>query len=142
MTGDGRTPLLLDTHFWIWLQKGETSVFTGSIRRAIEAAVAAGNLYLSIISVWEVALLQSKGRIELSLPCGLWVQQALAIPGLVLIPMSPEIAVESCNLPKPFHGDPADRIIVATARILGARLLTRDSKIREYGQKHHVTLVR
>jgi len=55
--------------------------------------------------------------------------------------MTPEIAVESCNLFKPFHGDPADRIIVAAARILGARLLTRDSKIREYGRKHHVSLL-
>ena len=69
------------------------------------------------------------------------MQQALAIPGLALAAMTPEIAVESCNLFKPFHGDPADRIIVAAARILGARLLTRDSKIREYGRKHHVSLL-
>jgi len=141
MTGDGRVPLLLDTHFWIWLQNGEPGVFTGPIRRAIEAAAAAGRLYLSVISVWEVALLESKGRIELSLPCGLWVQQALDIPGLVLTPLTPEIAIESCNLPPPFHGDPADRIIVATARNMGARLLTRDDKIIEYGRKRHLSLL-
>jgi len=141
MTGDGRVPLLLDTHFWIWLQNGEPGVFTGPIRRAIEAAAAAGRLYLSVISVWEVALLESKGRIELSLPCGLWVQQALDIPGLVLTPLTPEIAIESCNLPPPFHGDPADRIIVATARHMGARLLTRDDKIIEYGRKRHLSLL-
>ena len=80
MTGEGRAPLLLDTHFWIWLQNGEPGVLAGPIRRAIEASAAGGRLYLSIISVWEVALLESKGRIELSLPCGLWVQQALAMP--------------------------------------------------------------
>ncbi|MGA3238389.1 MAG: type II toxin-antitoxin system VapC family toxin [Bryobacteraceae bacterium] len=141
MTGDGRVPLLLDTHFWIWLQNGEPGVFTAPIRRAIDASAAGGRLYLSIISVWEVALLESKGRIELSLPCGLWVQQALAIPGLAVAPLTPEIAIESCNLPPPFHGDPADRIIVATARNLGARLLTRDRNIIEYGRKRHFSLL-
>jgi PIN domain nuclease of toxin-antitoxin system len=141
MTGDGRVPLLLDTHFWIWLQNGEPGVFTGPVRRAIEASAAGGRLYLSIISVWEVAMLESKGRIELSLPCGLWVQQALAIPGLAVIPLTPEIAVESCNLPPPFQGDPADRIIVATARNMGARLLTRDGKIIAYGRKRHLALL-
>jgi PIN domain nuclease of toxin-antitoxin system len=141
MTGEGRVPLLLDTHFWIWLQNGETGVFTGSIRRAIEAAAAGGRLYLSIISVWEVAMLESKGRIELTLPCGLWVKEAVAIPGLAIVPLTPEIAIESCNLPPPFHGDAADRIIVATARNMGARLLTRDDKIIEYGRKRHLALL-
>src|SRR5580704_8499947 len=141
MTGDGRVPLLLDTHFWIWLQNGEPGVFTGPIRRAIEAAAAGGRLCLSVISVWEVAMLESKGRIELTLPCGLWVKQALAIPGLAVVPLTPEIAIESCNLPPPFHGDPADRLIVATARNMGARLLTRDRKIIEYGRKRHLVLL-
>src|ERR1700728_4625261 len=141
MTGDGRVSLLLDTHFWAWLENGESGVFTGPVRRAIESSAAGGRLYLSIISVWEVALLESKGRIELSLPCGLWVQQALAIPGLALAPLTPEIAIESCNLPPPFHGDPADRIIVATARNMGARLLTRDREIIGYGRKRHFSLL-
>jgi PIN domain nuclease of toxin-antitoxin system len=141
MTGDGRAPLLLDTHFWIWLQKGETSMFTRPIRTAVEESAARGRLYLSIISVWEVALLESKSRIRLSLPCGEWVQQALAIPGLIVAPLTPEIAIESCNLPPPFHGDPADRIIVATARKMSARLLTRDEKIIEYGRKRHLALL-
>jgi len=141
MTGDGRPPLLLDTHFWIWLQKGETGMFTGPIRRAVEESAAGGRLYLSIISVWEVALLESKGRIRLSLPCTAWVEQALAIPGLVVAPLTPEIAIESCNLPLPFHGDPADRIIVATARKMGAKLLTRDAQVIEYCRKRHIALL-
>jgi PIN domain nuclease of toxin-antitoxin system len=141
MTGDGGVPVLLDTHSWIWLQNGEPGVFTGPVRRAIEASAAGGRLYLSIISVWEVALLQSKGRIELSNSCGLWVQQALATPGLALTPLTSEIAIESCNLPPPFHGDPADRIIIATARNIGARLVTRDQKIIEYGRKRHLSLL-
>ncbi len=85
-------------------------------------------------------MLESKGRIQLSLPCGAWVQQALAIPGLIVAPLTPEIAIESCNLPPSFHGDLADRIIVATARKMSARLLTRDEKIIEYGRKRHVSL--
>ncbi len=141
MIGDGRVPLLLDTHFWIWLQSGEQSVFTDAILKAVESSAAGGRLHVSIISVWEVALLESKGRIRLSLPCGPWVQQALAIPGLSLAPLTPEIAIESCHLPSPFHGDPADRIIVATARILGAKLLTRDRKLVEYARKRHVLLL-
>lgn len=141
MTGDAQSPLLLDTHFWIWLQEGETMVFTGPIRKAVEDSAAGGRLYVSIISVWEVALFESKGRIKLSLPCDVWVQQALAIPGLIIAPLTPEIAIESCNLPQPFHGDPADRIIVATARKMSARLLTRDDKIVHYGRKRHVTLL-
>jgi PIN domain nuclease of toxin-antitoxin system len=141
MPVDNPVPVLLDTHFWIWLQNGEPGVFTAPIRRAIETAAARGKLYLSVISVWEVALLVSKGRIELSLSVGLWVRQALAIQGLVVAPLTPEIAIESCTLPAPFHGDPADRIIVATARNTGARLLTRDQKIVEYCRKRHIPLL-
>lgn len=141
MTNTGHVPLLLDTHFWIWLQKGEASVFTEPIRKAIEEAAAGGRLYLSTVSVWELALLESKGRVRLSLPTSLWVEKALAIPGLAVAPITVEIAIESCNLPSPFDGDPIDRIIVATARKMGARLLTRDRRLVEYGGKRHFALL-
>jgi PIN domain nuclease of toxin-antitoxin system len=93
------------------------------------------------MSVWELGMLESKGRIQLDIPCEQWVQQALAIPGLSVAPLTPEIALASTRLPEPFHGDPTDRSIVATARTLGLRLATRDSKILEYGRNRHVMLV-
>jgi len=133
--------ILLDTHYWIWLQLGEEDRFPSKARKAVEAAATAGNLLLSIISVWELGMLEAKGRIQLGSPCEQWVREALSTPGLTLIPLTPEIALDSSRLPGPFHGDPADRIIVATARGVGARLLTRDEKLVEYGRRHHMQLV-
>jgi PIN domain nuclease of toxin-antitoxin system len=140
MTGD-RAPLLLDTHYWVWLQFGAANRFSESVRLAVDQASAAGELLISAMSVWEVAMLESKGKLELHSPVEAWVRKALATPGLSIAPLTPEIAIESCNLPPPFHGDPADRIIVATARNLGARLLTRDRNIIEYGRKRHFSLL-
>ena len=131
-------PLLLDTHYWIWLQFGIRDHLTVPVLKAIDQAAASGSLLLSVISVWELGLLESKGRLQLYAPCEQWVRDALAIPGLSLAPLTPEIALASSRLPPPFHGDPADRIIVATARALGARLVTRDSKILAYSRKRHV----
>ncbi len=131
-------PLLLDTHYWIWLQFGIRDHLTAPVLKAIDQAAASGSLLLSVISVWELGLLESKGRLQLYAPCEQWVRDALAIPGLSLAPLTPEIALASSRLPEPFHGDPADRIIVATARALGARLVTRDSKILAYSRKRHV----
>ena len=98
-------------------------------------------LPISVISVWELGLLESKGRIQLYAPCEQWVRDALAIPGLSLALLTPEIALPSSRLPEPFHGDPADRIIVATARALGARLVTRDTRIRAYARKRHLSIL-
>jgi PIN domain nuclease of toxin-antitoxin system len=133
--------LLLDTHYWIWLQFGVREQLTPPVLKAVDQAAASGNLLLSVMSVWELGLLEAKGRIELYAPCEEWVRTALAMPGLSVAPLTPEIALASSRLPEPFHGDPADRIIVATARTMGARLATRDSKILEYGRKRHVALV-
>jgi PIN domain nuclease of toxin-antitoxin system len=69
------------------------------------------------------------------------VKEALATPGLVLAPITPEIALESSRLPRPFHGDPADRIIVATARRMAARLMTRDQKLIQYARKCHFAIL-
>jgi len=134
-------PLLLDTHYWIWLQSGTTPPLTPKIVRMVEQAAARGNVLLSVISVWELGILEAKGRVRLQSPCDQWVREALATPGLSLAPLTPEIALESSRLPGLFHGDPADRIIVATARSLGARLLTRDQKMIEYGRQRHVKVV-
>ncbi len=133
-------PLLIDTHYWLWLQFGIRERLTAQNLEIITKAADEGNLFLSVMSVWEVAMLESKGRIQLYKDCAQWVEEALSMPGLRLAPISPGIAVESTRLPGSFHGDPADRIIVATARTMGARLLTSDKNIRTYGRQHHVLL--
>jgi PIN domain nuclease of toxin-antitoxin system len=92
----------------------------------------ANGLGVSAISCWEVAKLVERGRLTLPVPVGPWMQQALGYPGVRLIPLSPEVAVESTQLPGAFHRDPADQIIVATARILNCPLVTLDQLIRAY----------
>jgi len=134
-------PLLLDTHYWIWLQLGTTDRISSRVRLAIEHAAASGRLLLSVISVWELGLLEAKGRIQLSMPCHEWVSRALATPGLVLAPLSAEIAVDSSHLPEPFHGDPADRIIISTARRMSAKLVTCDEKMRAYAKQHRMPIL-
>lgn len=83
-------------------------------------------------------MLASKGRLRLSGDHLEWVKNALQIPGLSLIALTPEAAMEASNLPGQFHGDPADRLLVATARHLGATLVTADECILEYGRQKHV----
>ncbi len=89
-------------------------------------------LGVSAISCWEVAKLVEKGRLTLPKPVDQWMRLALGYPGIQLLPLEPEIAIESTQLPRPFHDDPADQIIVATARIHQCPLLTIDKKIRDY----------
>jgi PIN domain nuclease of toxin-antitoxin system len=125
-------PLLLDTHCWIWSQFGLDHEFSPAGLSLFRQAASDGNLRLSIISVWEVAMLESKRRIHLQMDCFDWINQALQTPGLSLIPLTPEIAVESTRLPGSLHSDPADRILVATARNVGARLMTRDRLLLKY----------
>ena len=87
---------------------------------------------LSAISLWEIAKLVQSGRLELIVPLEDWLEQALAYPKVVIVPLSPAIAICSTRLPPPFHKDPADEIIVASALVLGCGLLTYDGKIRQY----------
>jgi PIN domain nuclease of toxin-antitoxin system len=89
-------------------------------------------LGVSVISCWEVAKLVEYQRLILPCPVNEWLKTALAYPNIKLLNLSPEIALESTQLPKPFHKDPADQIIVATARIYNCPLVTVDSKIRDY----------
>jgi len=130
--------LLLDTHTWIWLMNGEEPLKSSPARQQIEQAVGPDRMRVSVISVWEVGLLVPKNRISLSMGCDEWVRQALSAPGVSLAPLTPEIALASSHLPGEFHGDPADRIIVATARQIRATLVTRDSQIIQYGDQGHV----
>jgi len=131
-------PLLLDTHVWIWLAHGESRRIRPVAVRAIEDAGSRRAIRLSVVSVWEIALLESKGRLELPIPVSEWIRQALDRPDLELVGLEPGIAVESCGLPGAFHADPADRFLVATARLKNAVIVTRDKRILKYAGQGHV----
>ena len=137
-----RGPLLLDTHCWVWMQFGMHRLFSSGGLIALRESAAEARLLLSVISVWEVALLESKGRIQLWMDCDAWVRQALATPGLSVAALTPEIAIASTRLPGGLHGDPADRLIIATARAHGATLMTKDTKILAYGRAGHASVMR
>jgi PIN domain nuclease of toxin-antitoxin system len=132
--------VLLDTHIWIWLQAGGGKPLGRDTRDAIRRAANGGRLLLSAISVWELGMLEAKGRVKLHLPCSDWVAKALATPGLTLVQLTPQIAIESSRLPGSLQSDPADRIIAATARCMGASLVTFDEKLRSYAQDGHLRL--
>src|SRR2546421_4395150 len=106
--------ILLDTHIWFWWVYNP-DLLTRSQRSFFETTKDA--LGVSIISLWEIALLQSKGRIELPKKIDLWFDLALEESGIQVIDLSRPIIIGSNNLPGKFHRDPADRIIVATSRI-------------------------
>jgi len=133
--------LLLDTHVWIWLMSESARLASSKSLQVIQRASKLGSLRIAAISAWEVGMLEAKNRISFPIPCLDWVNQALNAPGVSLVPLLPEIAIESSRLPGTFHGDPADRILVASARKLGAHLVTDDSKIKKYGKDGHLQVI-
>lgn len=124
--------LILDTHVWLWLMTGDATLRRTPALALIEQAALDARLLVSAISVWEIGMLEAKGRISLPVDAMQWVAKALAAPGVRLQPLTPAIALHSSRLPGDFHGDPADRILVASARQLDAVLVTRDGKILDY----------
>jgi PIN domain nuclease of toxin-antitoxin system len=130
--------LLLDTHVWIWVVRGEDRI-PEPVLKVIFAAAGARSLFLSVMSIWEVSLLASKGRLVLNQPCLEWVDAALNRSGTELISLTAEIAVDCNSLPGRFHSDPADRIITATARVEGLTVITRDRQILDYAREGHVS---
>jgi PIN domain nuclease of toxin-antitoxin system len=122
--------IVLDTHIWVWWVHDAPEL--PPEYRAIVVDHETTGLGVSAISCWEVAKLVELGRLELPLPVDAWLTRALAEPGIRWLPLTPEIAVESTRLPAPFHRDPADQIIVATARIYRCPLVTVDGRIRGY----------
>jgi PIN domain nuclease of toxin-antitoxin system len=105
--------------------------------KSIRTAGDEGRVLVSAITPWEVAMLVSKGRLTLATDVMDWVREALKIPGLTLVPLEPEIAVNSTRLPWEMHPDPADRILVATALHLGATLVTADRALLRMAKKKH-----
>ncbi len=133
--------LLLDTHCWLWAQLGLIQKLSKAALDAIRRAESKGNLRISVISIWELAMLEKRGRVALPMNVRTWVDEALSKPGIDVAPLTPEMMIESVHLPGDLHGDPADRMLVATARVLGATLLTKDDQLIRYSRQRLVRAI-
>jgi PIN domain nuclease of toxin-antitoxin system len=132
--------LLLDTHAAIWIV--EDQPIASSATEAVDAAHRAGStVFVSAISAWEIGLLVSRNRLSLVASPERWFQRLLAIPGIRLAELSPSILIASSFLPGTPPRDPADRIILATARDIGATLITRDRLLLKYGEDGQVSTI-
>lgn len=123
--------IVLDTHCWLWWLS-DARQLSRAAKAAIRRAVAREEALVSAISVWEVAMLVARTRLELSLAVDEWVARAESVSGFRFVPVDNRIALRAVQLPGTFHPDPADRIIVATALVRGAQLATKDERIRGY----------
>ena len=133
-------PLLLDTHAAVWITEDHPLASTAV--EAIDAAYRAGStVFVSAITAWEIGLLVSRNRLSLFARPERWFQRLLAIPGVKLADLSPDILIASSFLPGEPPRDPADRIILATARDLGATLITRDRLLLKYGEDGQVSTI-
>jgi PIN domain nuclease of toxin-antitoxin system len=133
-------PLLLDTHAAIWITRNES--LAPRATEALNAAhQAAGVVFVSSITAWEVGLLVSRNRLNLLTTPQRWFARLLDVPGMRLAELSPDVLIAASFLPGNPPRDPADRIILATARDLGATLITRDRLLLEYGENGQVSTI-
>jgi PIN domain nuclease of toxin-antitoxin system len=130
-------PVLLDTCAAIWLMDGDP--LSAPSRASIRAAMAANRgVYIAPFSAWEIGTLVAGGRVHLTLSPEVWFETLLALPGVRLAELNPKVLINSTALPGTPPSDPADRIVAATARLYGYRIVTRDRKLLEYAQQGHI----
>ena len=123
--------IVADTHVWIWWLSDPDKI-PAKARKLLAESSQEAAIYISSISAWEILLLAAKGRIEFTMDAQDWITKAEALPFFRFVAVDNAIAMRSVRLPGSFHKDPADRIIVATAMILGTTLITSDTRIRKY----------
>jgi PIN domain nuclease of toxin-antitoxin system len=133
--------LLLDTHVWLWYAEGLSDRLRPAHVKQLDELCRKEGLFVSAVSVWEVGALVRKGRVQLSVPLRDWVDKTLSTRGIRFMPLDAATAAESTQLPGELHGDPADRFLVATARVHGATLATRDQAIIDYGETGSVRVL-
>lgn len=121
----------LDTHTWVWWVT-EDKRLSSSAGALISSVAPRQGVWISAISIWEVAKRVEKNQLALDRPIRIWLDAALAMPGLFVAELTQEILLESCELPGPFHGSLADQVIVATVRHHRGRLVTKDEALRNY----------
>ena len=123
--------IVLDTHALVWWVAGD-STLSKKAKAAIERELSGGEIIVSAISAWEIAMLVEREKLVLSMDVGSWLATVSGVEAVRFMPIDAEIAIKSVDLPGDFHKDPADRMIVATARKLAVPLVTKDEKIRSY----------
>lgn len=132
--------ILIDTHVLVWAVQDDPRLGRKA-RTVINDSTRNSRILVSAITPWEIAMLSEKGRLVLGDDVSRWIDRVLALPGIALATLEPQIAVGSVRLPGGFHADPADRIIVATARFHQIPLMTADQAILDYGAKGHVAVL-
>lgn len=120
--------LLLDTHVWVWACGDAKKIG----KKATQSLTKAEERYVSPVSTMEIARLVADGRVTIQLPLKEWIARTCRDLDAMTIPINHEIALAAYELPEPFHRDPADRLLVAAARVLGLTLLTADERILGY----------
>jgi PIN domain nuclease of toxin-antitoxin system len=134
-----RGGLLIDTCALIWIAALEVGAPVSPVERALDEARDEGlSIHVSRMSAWEIGMLAAKGRLSMTMAPQRWLDQLMASVGMLWADLSVEVLLAASVLPGHPHGDPADRIIVATAREYGLRLVTRDRKILDYAAQGHV----
>jgi PIN domain nuclease of toxin-antitoxin system len=130
--------ILLDTHVLLWLVEGHDRLGRQTKRR-IESE--AGDIHLSAMSFWEIAMLIDKRRIALAMPLEAWMERLFATGGFKTVGIDPAIAADAGSLPDRIHGDPCDRMLIATARSMACPILTGDGAILDYAALGHVAAI-
>ena len=133
--------ILLDTHVWIWYINGSDEL-NKSVHKTITNSLYNNEVYIAAISLWEVSMLEKRQRIILEMPTLEWINKSMELTHIQLSPLTPPIAAESCHLPGKFHDDPADRMIVATARVEGLTVVTRDARILAYSENKYISAIK
>lgn len=124
--------IIIDTHILIWWVSGNSSLSPNATRAINDALDSGSEVIISSISAWEISMLIEKDRLVLSMDVESWLDEVTQIDGIRFVPVDNEIGIKSTRLPGHFHKDPADRMIVATARKLAIPLVTADEKIINY----------
>ena len=132
--------ILIDTQALVWLVEANSRLGIKA-KIIIEEERAGGGVMIAPISVWEASMLVDKDKISLSRPVREWFEAVLAVPGFGLADLTVAIGADAGSLPGDIHGDPADRIIIATARALGCPVLTADRKILAYAAVGHLQAI-
>lgn len=133
-------PLILDTCTLIFMT-GKARLATAAVEKLRATSESGGLTYISPISAWEIGMLASRGRLQLLIRPERWFANLFDAPGVRLADLSPDLLIASSYLPGKPPKDPTDRIIAATARELGATLVTRDRALLDYGKQGHVAVV-
>ncbi|MBV9749101.1 MAG: type II toxin-antitoxin system VapC family toxin [Acetobacteraceae bacterium] len=135
-----RALILIDTHVLLWAMN-EPERLGEEARRILESASETDEIDISAISGWEIAMLADKERIRLKMPVRRWMERAQSALRLRVIPIDMAIAIDAGSLPGDVHGDPGDRLLIATARSLGCPLVTVDRAVLAYGRLGHVRVL-